>query len=68
MRVSQSDHPAVPVLRHVAELGNFEGAEVTVAVVADRLCLAEELESGGGELVFHFHDKMPVGKWEPGFC
>ena len=65
MAVSQAHHPTVSVLRHVAELGHFEDAEVAVAVVADRVCLTEQVEPGVNKLVFHFHDKMPMGEREP---
>ena len=54
------------ILRHVAELGHFEDAEVAVAIMADRVGLTEQVESGINKLAFHFHDKMPVGKREPG--
>ena len=66
MTVSQAHHPTVSVLRHVTELGHFEDAEVAVAIVADRVCLTEQVEPGINKLAFHFHDKMPVGKREPG--
>ena len=66
MTVSQAHHPAVSILRHVAELGHFEDAEVSVAIVADGVGLTEQVEARINELIFHLHDKMPVGEWEPG--
>jgi len=55
------------VVRHCAELGHFENAEVAITVVADRMSLTEDLEANVGELIFHFLYQMSVGKRKPGF-
>ena len=60
MAVSQAHNPSVAVLKNVPARGHLNDAEVAVAIVADRMCLPEEVEAGIGQLAFYFHDKLSV--------